>query len=842
MPDPNYNLGALGNNFNNGSLDFRPNNPADTYAANTGVLSQDQWCWGLRAYGGSNVNSTLWLAVYETTGNPATAIRVAFQSLTVGSGSPQTFSLNLTTPVLLKAGKSYRMVASSPGDFWLYRASYDDNWWRRTNSAYPPPTSFGAVTEDGFKPPQIWGVAETNAAPVVPYGLSPAANAVVTTPTPTFTFSHSDPNTDVGDKMLGASLLVERASNGDVMWAPYLTATSAEQESGTMSVVYGGLALVTGTQYRWSVRTRDLAGLYGPYSAWQTFTFTAAGQMTMSEATPPAKVEVLSGLSFAATWSHTQSLAMTTARARLAIGGSIVWEGAAAGFVPTGGNVAAGGTLTFTQTEAGMPTLSAGQTYQVAVMGKDTNGNWSSYSPYRDLRTNAPPNTPAALSPDTTQPSTTRPLLTFTGQDPDVTAGYPEADLTASVRLKDSAGVVRFTRTATLVSSAAGTWQYQITATDEPALAAGASVSRLWDTQVNDGTAVGALSAQAAYVYAAGPTVTITAPGATLAKATGPITWTIVGTQASRTVKIWAGGSATGTPLHTHTATTGSLSYTIPVGLIFNGRTYTVAVEVVDNISLTGSSPTVTTTATFPVPPAVMGASAALLAAVGEPDPSRVALSWQASTEPPDVFVSYRVTRRLSTEESTAAVLLAELVSPSQASLADEHPPNGSGLVYAISQVTRDANGFELLGAVTEMIVEALNLDALYLVNVVDPTIRVALRFPESFDVAPEKGRIELDTWAGGPALMLPTGSVRRVSSVTANVIDDMSRPDLMTAAATMTMVRALNASDSPVSVRDGRRSRWFAMADASESDRRIGASDVSLTLTEVILKEGVVI
>ncbi|MEJ7763612.1 MAG: hypothetical protein WKF80_12535, partial [Thermomicrobiales bacterium] len=502
------------------------------------------------------------------------------------------------------------------------------------------------------------------------------------------------------------------------------------------------------------------------------------------------------------------------------------------------GNVANGGTLTFTQALAGMPTLSTGQTYQVAVMGQDTGGAWSPYSPYRTLRTNAPPNTPAALSPNTTQPSSTRPLLTFTAQDPDVTAGFPEADLTASVRLKDSAGTVRFTRAATLVDAAAGTWQYQVTATDEPALAAGASVSRLWDAQLNDGTTTGAWSAQAAYVYASGPVVTITAPGASLTTATGPITWTVVGTQISRTIKIWAGSSATGTPLHTNTATTGSLSYTIPVGLIFNGQTYTVAVEVTDNLGIVGSSPTLTTTATFTVPPAVAGASAALVAAAGEPDPSRVLVSWQASTEPPDVFVAYRVTRRFETEPTTAAVLLAELVNPSQASLADEHPPTGGDLIYAISQVTRDANGFELLGAVTEMYIEALDLNATVLVNVVDPTIRVALRFAESVEVVPEKGRLELDTWAGGPALILPTGSRRKVYSATFNVINDLARPDLMTAEATMAMVRALDASDSPVSVRDGRRPRWFAVVDATESDRRIGASDVSLTLTEVSVQE----
>ncbi|MDQ3539195.1 MAG: hypothetical protein M3440_00775, partial [Chloroflexota bacterium] len=445
----------------------------------------------------------------------------------------------------------------------------------------------------------------------------------------------------------------------------------------------------------------------------------------------------------------------------------------------------------------------------------------------------------AALSPNTTQASTTRPLLTFTAQDPDVIAGYSESNRSTTVRLKDSAGTVRFTRAATLVSSAAGTWQYQVTATDEPALAAGASVSRLWDAQLNDGTTTGAFSAQAAYVYAAGPAVTITAPGASLTTATGPITWTVAGTQASRTVKIWAGSGATGTPLHTNTATTGSLSYTIPVGVIVNGQTYTISVEVVDNVSITGSSPTVTTTASFTVPPAVSGASANLVAAAGEPDPSRALVSWQASTEPPDVFVAYRVTRRFATEPTTAAVTLADLVNPSQVSLTDEHPPTGGDLIYAISQVTRDANGSELLGAVTEMYVAALDINATVLVNVVDPTIRVALRFAESVEVTPEKGRLELETWAGGPALILPTGSRRKVSSGTFNVINDLSRPDLMTAEATMTMVRALDASDSPVSVRDGRRPRWFAVVDATESDGRIGASDVSLVLTEVSITEG---
>ena len=672
------------------------------------------------------------------------------------------------------------------------------------------------------------------AAPYQPFDMSPANQAVVSGLVPIFGFTHRDPD---NDGVMGGNIKVVRASDGIIMWHPYVTATSTEQATKRISRNYEGAALVPGVSYYWEARTRDVTGLYGPYSAFATF-FTVTSQGTMAVTGPATKTEVTTGNTFTATWTHASGLAMTTARARLAIGGSVVWEGAAAGFTPAAGNVAAGGTLTFTQALAGMPTLSTGQTYQVAVQGQDTGGAWSPYSPYRDLRTNAPPDTPAALSPNTTQPSSTRPLLIFTAQDPDVTAGFPEADLTASVRLKDSAGTVRFTRAATLVSSAAGTWQYQITATDEPALAAGASVSRLWDAQVNDGTTTGAFSAQAAYVYAQGPVVTITAPGGSLTTATGPITWTVVGTQVSRTVKIWSGSSAVGTPVHTNTATTGSLSYTIPVGVIFNGQTYTVAVEVTDNLGIAGSSLTVTTTASFPVPPAVAGSSAALVAAAGEPDPSRVVVSWQASTQPPDVFVAYRVTRRFAADPTTAAVLLAELVNPSQASLTDEHPPVGGDLMYAISQVTRDANGFELLGAVTEMFIDALDLNATVLVNVVDPTIRVALRFAESVEVTPEKGRLELDTWAGGPALILPTGSRRKVSSVTANVINDLARPDLMTAEATMTMVRALDASDSPVSVRDGRRPRWFAVVDATESDQRIGASDVSLTLTEVSVQE----
>lgn len=846
---PTYNT-ALGFSGGTGSATFSTSaSGGNLIAVQANTTGSAAWCYAITAELRNPLGSavTVTLALYEDIGGGSTtATRRGItdaQSISPGASSAE-YTFTLSTPILIERGNTYAAAVQCVGTIEIRTAGASSPGrvrWSRNTTAPPPPNPFGSASvATTTNVPIIYGRAETNVAPTVPTSLVPASGATVSGLIPTFSFAHNDANSDVGDKMLGASLSVERVSDGVVMWAPYLTASSAEQASGTQSRTYAGTTLVPGVSYRWKVRTRDLHGIYGPYSATQAFTVTGNGTMVMTG--PATKTEVNTGNTFTATWTHASGLAMTKARARLSIGGSVVWEGAAAGFTPAAGNVAAGGTLTFTQALAGMPTLTAGVTYQVAVMGQDTNGVWSPYSPYRDLRTNAPPSTPAALSPNTTQASTTRPLLTFAAQDPDVTAGYPETDLTATVYLYTDAQVQRFSRQATLIDSTAGKWSYQITATDEPALSAGQSVSRLWRAVVNDGTASSSFSAYGAYAYASGPAVTITAPGASLTTATGPITWTVGGTQASRTVKIWAGSSATGTPLHTNTATTGSLSYTIPVGVIYNGQTYTIAVEVVDSVGLTGSSPTVTTVASFPVPPAVEGGNASLVAATGEPDPSRVLVSWQASTEPPDVFVAYRVTRRFGLEPTTAAVTLASLVNPSQDNVVDEHPPTGGDLIYTIAQVTRDANGNELLGAVTEMYITALDLNATILVNVVDPTIRVAMQFAETVEVTPEKGRLELDTWAGGPALIIPTGSRRKVYAGTFNVINDLSRPDLMTAEATMVMIRALDASDSPVSVRDGRRPRWFAVVDAIESDQRIGASDVSLTLTETGLIEGVVV
>ena len=113
--------------------------------------------------------------------------------------------------------------------------------------------------------PIIGLVYTVNNPPNAPTNLNPAGTAVapanITTVTPTVTWTHSDPN---GDAQAGYQVLIRRHSDS------VLVRDSGNVTSGTSSyAVPAGLSW--GVLYRWQVRTRDPAGLWGAYSAEQYF-------------------------------------------------------------------------------------------------------------------------------------------------------------------------------------------------------------------------------------------------------------------------------------------------------------------------------------------------------------------------------------------------------------------------------------------------------------------------------------------------------------------------------------------------------------------------------------------
>jgi hypothetical protein len=103
----------------------------------------------------------------------------------------------------------------------------------------------------------------SNTAPNAPTNLSPNSGTVVTAKTLTGTFS--DP--DAGDSM--SSVQVQIAS--DSGFASIIYDSGTVSSSGSTFSVTHTAALTYNTTYYWRARTKDAAGLWGPYSAGDTF-------------------------------------------------------------------------------------------------------------------------------------------------------------------------------------------------------------------------------------------------------------------------------------------------------------------------------------------------------------------------------------------------------------------------------------------------------------------------------------------------------------------------------------------------------------------------------------------
>lgn len=110
---------------------------------------------------------------------------------------------------------------------------------------------------------------DTNTPPTAPTLVSPGVGATVADDTPTFSWTHNDPQ---GNPQASAYFQLYNAA-GTAIGAPVLV-------SGTTQT-YTPAALTRGTTYQWSVQTTDAAGVYGPYATKQTFTVKALPVVTI---------------------------------------------------------------------------------------------------------------------------------------------------------------------------------------------------------------------------------------------------------------------------------------------------------------------------------------------------------------------------------------------------------------------------------------------------------------------------------------------------------------------------------------------------------------------------------
>lgn len=104
-----------------------------------------------------------------------------------------------------------------------------------------------------------------NQAPNAPVSLHPTGDEVVASLRPQLSGTRSDP--DAGDSMSAVQIVVYEDDGTTVLW----DSGSLIQTGTSFTRTYDGDALDWATFYKWKVRTKDVDGLWGPYSSLQRF-------------------------------------------------------------------------------------------------------------------------------------------------------------------------------------------------------------------------------------------------------------------------------------------------------------------------------------------------------------------------------------------------------------------------------------------------------------------------------------------------------------------------------------------------------------------------------------------
>lgn len=728
--------------------------------------------------------------------------------------------------------------SSDPGQ----PAGANDLVYRRSPTVLPPVDGWSSSADLGWM--SVWLTTESNVAPNAPVTVTIAgvsstdfANpAQIGTLTPLVTGSFSDANEIVGpfgvgsaDKLKNRQYQIIRVSDAAVVYDSQMVACSvAEQNARLFNDTYGGPALAANTTYKLRCRVTDLFDAASDWSAYRYFTIVVGNMDTAT--TPTGKQTTQTPGPFATVWHHTGGLSTNAVQVSIrdADSGTILRSSAA--IAKTVANNAAS-SVTWAQT--GFAALDWGANLVWAMRGRDTNGNWGSYSANQPFTVDAAPSVPANQAPANNAVVTIRPLLAVTVSDAD----DAQTALTVKFRIKDASGTVLFTRTATR-NAGNGRFEYQTTSTDLTGFATYA-----WDAYSFDGTvysggttveASASKSGQRTFAYVSGPQTAITSPtdGGTVPTAVPTITWTVT-QQTSRTVTV----TRLGVLVHTNTSTTTVKSYTLPSTLstgevLEEGDVVTIAVDVVDSGGIHGAA-SVTVTVDYPTPPS-LNLSADLALAEGDVTPSFVRLTWPQSTYPisdagAGAFYSYRLARKPSGGAIAANpdldnvwTTIAVIKSPTLTTYDDHTARAGVEYVWRLKHYVL-ANGVSLLGSAPNYQYLTVHFDATIIHDARDPSgTRIVLAARDDRTITPISDIAVLMPWNQGKPIHLHGETDYVEVDCTYAVVAESPQA----ASAIIRRAQAMAKNGGPLHYRDGRgNSFWGEFAEPPvETDKAGGA------------------
>lgn len=536
---------------------------------------------------------------------------------------------------------------------------------------------------------------DTNA----PSATAPVGSGI-TSLTPSFQFSRA--------ASFNRHQLYVYASDGTTLiWsdtpASYTAATSK-------SVTYAGTALAYGTTYKWKVRVSSDGGTtWSPYAGLITFTTDAAGIPTLT-APSDGSWQTTTTPTFTGTTYNAETISTYRVYVYAADQTTLIWDS---------GDLAGSGT-SFSKVYAGSTALTKGSQYWWTAKYTKTGGVPGGLAPKRSFHINADPSAPTDLIPSagTVVADDTSPDFYATFVDADI-ANWGDTPSTMTVevyRVSDSVLMHTLTKNTGLVAG-----QNSVTRTTE-GTALSYEVEYMYRARyVDSKSASGAWSQYVTFKPSQSPSVSITAPGVTLASPSFNVTWTFSSPggktqQKYRVVVIRVADAVT--LQDTGEVVSSATSWTMPSGYLVNGEDYDIYVYLWDTDGLLAHDSVTTSqmyavvsaTASWTPPPAP-----ASFAATADPESSTVKLSWEASTLSDTEFSFYSVYRREVGDEAFAPY--DAMADKTTTEYTDRYAANQVVYDYKVTQFQKVPGDVDLESAEDSVASAVIDLDGWFVIG-----------------------------------------------------------------------------------------------------------------------------
>lgn len=400
---------------------------------------------------------------------------------------------NTTFRVAWKASSSFKKPIrdSKPGEL---GGQYQDP---TSGSALPDP--FAPDTTQTLSYPTYLDYVP-NATPNKGTWRASAPTGIISSTSPLFEGNTPHPAADSAyDYTSEVQLQVYRVDTGAMAYDNLFSTTQAEKNQGYFS--RSPVTLAQGTTYRAKYRHRDSWGVYSEWSNEIEFTTSEIPDQPTT-VSPLGKMDVVGDYSYIINYTHPNGLDCVARQIQL-------WNAEGTTKLDDSGevanvNLASGSNISLAEFHTDLSWATA---YKWRARTKDTANNWSAWSAFADINTNAQPGTPTEMFPADNAATEDR-TFTATAVDPD---GDPVTRIQMELVKSDTNVLVTGYPKELAVDSQTGAGTFTAPASDMAI-----NTNYKWRVRATDGLGggFGAWSGYVFFRYAEVPSVSLLAPRA----------------------------------------------------------------------------------------------------------------------------------------------------------------------------------------------------------------------------------------------------------------------------------------------------------------------------------------